>query len=77
MVSMVFLVYHCLVLKEKKMLFVLDICIALEETSREISQNLQKNTCAKVYFLIKLWGLLCQSLFLNKVAGLRTMLSTV
>ena len=36
----------------------------------EISQNSQENTCTRVSFLIKLqaWG---QSLFFNKVAGLR------
>ena len=66
MVSMVFLVYHCLVLKEKKMLFVLDICIALEETSRE---NRPEVFCKKG--VLKNFAKftekhLCQSLFFNK-----------
>ena len=48
---------------------VVQMC-SVKKVFLEIAQNSQENTCTRVSFLIKLqaWG---QSLFFNKVAGLR------
>ena len=48
---------------------VVQMC-SVEKVFLEIAQNSQENTCTRASFLIKLqvWG---QSLFFNKVAGLR------
>ena len=62
MVRVVFLVYDCLVVKEKEILFVLDICIALKETSRRSRPDVfsKKGVLNFAKFTEKH---LCQSLF--------------